>query len=514
LQETQSSLAAHIEKIRVLEETLAEHAAMKSEMNALREMIEDRKRVRSFSPSNTTGVRPMSPETHRSLRDHHDAFDESSEIDDDARSIASTVMPHELERVDEEDEEAEAEAEAERMRMRMEEQAEEEAEAHRREMAEEGEEEVEEQRRRLGRPRTPEPTGLGLDDDHDDPSDRGRSKAYGRLAGSMSPPSSKTIAKVDEHAERLDALASQLETALELSRSLQNQHAAAQSTIRELESKVGTLETLVRETQAQQTAVPAGLEEGTKEGLTDMLSEWKKSVEGQWADVREEWGTERERLRKAHDEWESRLHTVEEGVEGVSKKVADGLAEMEAKSRTLNIAHHLGANGDARGSPSSHGLVTPPSPRSLSAGSMKPRNRRRRGSARGRSSSREDRQGDSGSGSGSMGSADLSSSEQSYGQPIAGNLTGSPAKGKSRPRSPWGPDGSSTDDDDEETRVGDNDREQDAKKYPTPKSSWTGTESSVNGSATPGSPTSAHHHQPDALARSKVDIVSDLLVSR
>ncbi|EIN08947.1 hypothetical protein PUNSTDRAFT_52392 [Punctularia strigosozonata HHB-11173 SS5] len=496
LRETQTSLAAHVEKIRALEETLAEHAALKRDMNNLRELIEDRRRVRSFSPTDSANVRPMSPEAHRTSRDHHDSFDESAELDDDARSIASTVMPHELERVDEVDEDEEAEAE--RIRMRMDAQAEEEAEAHRRELAEDGEEEVEEQRRRLGRPRTPEPSGLGMDDDHEESGERGRSKAFGRLAGPTSPSSSKATAA--DHADRLEALAAQLESALEMSRNLQSQHAAAQSTIRELESKVGTLESLVRESLARQSgaptpatpaSVPDAVDARPKEGLTEILSEWKKSVEVQWADVREEWGSERERLRKAREEWEARLQAVEQGVDGVAKKVEDGLAEAEAKVRaTLSIAHHLGANGDAKGS--SHGLVTPPSPRSLSADSNKPRNRRRNKSGRGRSGSR-----DAGAinGSGSTGSVDLSSSEQSYGQPIASHLSVSPAKTKLRPRSPWGPEGSSSDDD-EETRVGD-EREQDATKYPTPKSSWTGTEPS---NTAPGTPTAAHHPYANALA--------------
>ena len=36
--------------------------------------------------------------------------------------------------------------------------------------------------------------------------------------------------------------------------------------------------------------------------LVDMMTEWKKSVEGQWSPVREEWVDERECLAKARDE--------------------------------------------------------------------------------------------------------------------------------------------------------------------------------------------------------------------
>ena len=52
--------------------------------------------------------------------------------------------------------------------------------------------------------------------------------------------------------ERLTTLSSQLESAVELLSSLQPQHAAAQSTISALESKVILLETLVRISQAQE----------------------------------------------------------------------------------------------------------------------------------------------------------------------------------------------------------------------------------------------------------------------
>jgi hypothetical protein len=35
-----------------------------------------------------------------------------------------------------------------------------------------------------------------------------------------------------------------------------------------------------------------------KETLTEMLTEWKRLVEGQWSHVQEEWKEERERLKK------------------------------------------------------------------------------------------------------------------------------------------------------------------------------------------------------------------------
>ncbi|KIM90626.1 hypothetical protein PILCRDRAFT_1887 [Piloderma croceum F 1598] len=82
-------------------------------------------------------------------------------------------------------------------------------------------------------------------------------------------------------------------SALELSSSLLAQHAIAQSTISALELKVSELETLVKTTQLQPQ--PAPVVEVTpypSETLTQMLTDWKKSVEGQWSSVRAEWAAE------------------------------------------------------------------------------------------------------------------------------------------------------------------------------------------------------------------------------
>ena len=116
-------LANHIDKIRALESTLAEHGAMEGEIDALRGMMEDRKRY-------------VEVELGRDASRHHEDEQEIDDIDDDARSIIHPIIPHELERVVEEDED-QIRAEEDRRRRREE----------------------------LGRPRTPEPTGLGLTED-------------------------------------------------------------------------------------------------------------------------------------------------------------------------------------------------------------------------------------------------------------------------------------------------------------------------------------------------------------
>jgi hypothetical protein len=272
--------------------------------------------------------------------------------DDDTRSIR-TVVPHELERVEEEDED---------------------------QLARQEEDEEDDRRRQLGRPRTPEPMGMGMNVTEDDEEPRLRRQ------GSTSP---RPSTAVDELTQRLNTLSGQLESALALSSTLQAQHTAAQTTISTLESKVLALESLVQSTQSQPPPPP--VIEATpppSETLTQMLNEWKKSVEGQWSSVREEWVSERERLASAREEWEAKAKSVESSLGSANAKVDAGLASLAL----LQHQHSLG-NGDVKVfHGTSGGLVTPPSPRSLSADSNRPRQRRKRshsGRGRGRSQSRE-----------------------------------------------------------------------------------------------------------------------------
>lgn len=389
LLETQRSLASHVDKIRSLESMLAEHEAIKREVSAMRDMMEERKRDMEHLRGQTQSS------THlRRLESHSDRHSEEYDDDDDARSIA-TIVPHELERVEEEDEEQIAAAEEEERRQRSEE----------------------------VRPRTPEPTGMGMDDDeHDaDPAhlrsavtDASPSHAVHDLAPAHPAPSSSIP---DDLTQRLSTLENQLESALELSRNLQAQHTTAQSTISMLESKVSTLESLVQATQTQveahavtqkqlvdaaevarnapqdespaatiAAAYKAQAEERAKEreSLTEMLNEWKKNVEGRWSGVQEEWNDERDRLRRAREEWEARIRTMETGLESTKSKVESSLASLAS----FQVGQHQ-ANGHAKPSNNGAGLITPPSPRSLSSDSMRTRQKKRRGSsARGRSRSR------------------------------------------------------------------------------------------------------------------------------
>jgi|ERR1700691_38373 hypothetical protein len=87
---------------------------------------------------------------------------------------------------------------------------------------------------------------------------------------------------IDELFERLTTLSNRLESAVELSNSFQAQHAAAQSTISALESKVTSLESLVKAQATPPPPPPAPIEEPEStepppsESLTQVLADWKK----------------------------------------------------------------------------------------------------------------------------------------------------------------------------------------------------------------------------------------------
>ncbi|KAH9050284.1 hypothetical protein EDB84DRAFT_596234 [Lactarius hengduanensis] len=367
LQETQVSLASHVDKIRSLDSLLAEHEVIKREVTSLRELMEDEKQ-------DEDGDLPLD--------------------DDDARSIA-TVTSHELERVEEEDEEQLT--------------SEEEEQRHGRD--------------ELTRPRTPEPTGLGMDDEDDKARSRSRSPSPPLQTTSQSVPQPPT----EDINHRLDALSNQLESALELSRTLQAQHTAAQNTISFLETKVNTLESLVHASQAQaQTHVAEATQEHAS--LSAFVNEWKKGVEGQWGGVQEEWAQERARLARARDEWESRVHAVEKGLEGTIAKVDAGLTALE--QQRLPFQHKQ--NGSAHS-----GLVTPPSPRSLSSDSGSGGKSRRKKRSRGRSRSKD----------GSTSSSEAANADGDGGSSSASVAAGGlPPNPNPRPRSPWLPEGDSDSD--------------------------------------------------------------------
>lgn len=365
----------------MLESALKEQDDIRLEVRVLREMMTVARR-RDLADSRRVNVDKHFRLLDVDLREGFDAEDdeEGTSEDDDGMSI-STAVPHELERVDEEDEEqVQSSDESSKLHGIQDDRPDDAGEEHRDdEDDKEHQAEQEERRRRrdeLGRPRTPEPNSLGIGELFDS---RPRAKTI-RSPTSPHHLNGVSLSVVEDLTSRLASLSSQLESALELSTTLQAQHTSAQSIISTLESKVEALEGLVTAALDGQSRskeqLPSVVSNQTSlEPVTSMILEWKKSVEGQWSNVQEEWSQERERLSRVREEFESKTRLVDSGLE-----------KIDHLHRLANIS--AGTPVYANGEASRHhgGLATPPSPRSLSSDSNRPR-KRRSSSARGRSSS-------------------------------------------------------------------------------------------------------------------------------
>ena len=326
-----------MDKIRALER-LSELGGLAKEHEAIKREV--------------TMLRSMMDKGRENGRDDEGGSDGD---DDETRSIA-TVTPGE-----EEDSHEERERERER----------------------EEREEMEERRQGLlGRPRTPEPTMGNMHGFRDDDDEEARGvHDPDLLAPSPSPapiitpppPSSSRNESSEALASRLATLADQLENALALSRSLQAQQSAAQTTIQLLEAKVVALEDLVH--KANTPSAPPPVEDppqpqpAAPSPTLELLTEWQYGVEKQWSGVREEWAQERVRLDRAREEWEGRVRKMEVNV----TTVEEDIKAMRSTGTGNAVAPFAG-------------LVTPPSPRSLSADSTKPRRRKSRSRSAGRRS--------------------------------------------------------------------------------------------------------------------------------
>ena len=156
---------------------------------------------------------------------------------------------------------------------------------------------------------------------------------------------------VDQLFERLTTLSNQLESAVELSRSLQAQHAAAQSTISVLESKVIAQEGLIKSspspiestcpTLAEPAASPPPSPSFQPDSLTQMLNEWKQTVEGQWSSVCEEWASERERLASAREEWETKVRPTMTSLRATTRGVEPSPALTTTTMTSCRCRHQL-----------------------------------------------------------------------------------------------------------------------------------------------------------------------------
>lgn len=365
LQQTQSLLSTHVEKMHNLESMVGEHDGMKREIGMLRELIDQRQREL---------------ELKRQLQLQKAIEDD----DDDAKSVATVIAGEQFH----EDED------------------------------EENDDERRQRREELGRPRTPEPS-LG-DGDSDGEGDIGvrtinirnrggtirggswNGDASGSAGGSQHKPELALASResVDKLTERLEQLAIQFVSAIELSKSLQTQQQAAQEQIAFLQAKVVELEGA----KEQWTAASAQSEEDQQEkkeaGAALAFFELNKSFEGKWERQREEWEEERARLNEARLEWEQRVRKVEEDVNGMKElATAANTAAVEASSVASAAEKSVAALSTQLSTPPANGIAhktqpsdlefqAPPSPRSLSSDSTRARRKRPSSPTRGRSTSR------------------------------------------------------------------------------------------------------------------------------
>ncbi|KAG9044218.1 hypothetical protein FS837_008613 [Tulasnella sp. UAMH 9824] len=281
LHDTQSTLQQHLDKIRHLETYVSEQESVKREITFIKDQMEERKREVEIL-------------LMQRRRDHDGGFSRRREMvdddDDDARSVA-TVTPDD----DSEDEE-------DRRRRREE----------------------------LGRPRTPEPTGHLADEDFEDERRRQAELAAASQPTTSSAPAQPAAPQPDLSeiysqnallATRLETLTAQLDSAMELSRTLQTQAQLAHSTIAVLEAKVGSLEAAVQEQkdkaassspiaeEQQPTPEPAPVAEpSVSKSIWDA---WRDTMEVGWKTERETWQSERDRLASAVKEWERRTTELE-----------------------------------------------------------------------------------------------------------------------------------------------------------------------------------------------------------
>jgi len=321
--QTQSALATHADKVKTLESVIAEHEHVKHELTLMRELMDQRKVEMETLIGHS--------QVHINGDHDKDIHDTDNDAEEDTRSML-TAVPEDTEsgripdihgdylrgdRGGYDDEEDRARSEA------------------------------------LARPRTPEPHGMGMGEDDDDEADANHrlprqfnSSALmsptskfndQRFALSLQPGSNLAIDVPHPTAEelhsqnvflstRLETLAQQLDTALNLSRTLHNQAEAAQHNIELLEAKVKSLEAFVENTKSQQARQlkekEAAINNAEAENgaalskqqlvLTEVWESWRQRIEGQWRTEREEWDAERLRLQEAVRDWEVRMTEIEE----------------------------------------------------------------------------------------------------------------------------------------------------------------------------------------------------------
>ena len=114
------------------------------------------------------------------------------------------------------------------------------------------------------------------------------------------------------------------------------QHAAAQNTIPALEFKVASLETLVK-SQAASIAPPQPPEPEltslSSESQSNPVQLEKKSINGGWLTLREEWASERERLAFAREEWDNKANSIETNLGSTAANFESRLVSLAVLER-------------------------------------------------------------------------------------------------------------------------------------------------------------------------------------
>ncbi len=135
----------------------------------------------------------------------------------------------------------------------------------------------------------------------------------------------------------------QISAMAKLTSNMEVQYSAAQDVIKALQSKVLDLEKMVKSSKEDRSgadvvvavslpppvvssstsstskvdSIKDGEEEADKKLLTEFLAGWKKTVKGQWSDVKEEWREECERLKRARGE--TKMKSVDTGLEKINR---------------------------------------------------------------------------------------------------------------------------------------------------------------------------------------------------
>ncbi|CAO1630643.1 unnamed protein product [Sympodiomycopsis kandeliae] len=284
LTETQSSITTHVEKIRVLEATLAEQALLKAEVGSIKSQMEEASRqLREMASSRGAGAGAGTAPTLSQLKARDGPNGHAHETDeddfDDGASMFSnaTITPGADEG-----------------------------------SAPRGTDEIESEALAKGGHVGPlAPPDLPPELAARDAASAAAAAQEGASEAAKSASSLGTNAEEQLQAQnralgtRLEALELKLEEALSFGRTLQSQHVLATETVKSLESRVESLEAQLR---SQSTSH----EDIISKALEGRFSQWKEQIEAGWKAERKGWEEERDKLKQVIQAWDVANGKLEE----------------------------------------------------------------------------------------------------------------------------------------------------------------------------------------------------------